>query len=297
MSPYNLSNLTTITSSWTVNIIPKTLDTPLKIELGLEKGKNRDLFVDTIVINTKRGGKKKKGQGFGLELQEIKGGRSDGLGVTIVSGVVDGGLMEGEDVMVGDVISSIAVLQQSSSSSSSSQKEEGLEDRTTYVTANTECFDYDNTVAAISSLPQPKEEEEEEEQEVVVTLKRIRRKPIVTVNLQYPPSQNEPDTKIQLYAGENLRLAMLVRGIKLNDPLAKRFDTKNGGNCGAGGLCRTCAVSVSRGKELLNPQKVAEEQMLEGEGGGGRWRLSCKAFVGYGMKEGEMTVQVNPRQW
>ena len=25
--------------------------------------------------------------------------------------------------------------------------------------------------------------------------------------------------------------------------------------------------------------------------------MACKAVVGWGMKEGEMTVKVNPRQW
>jgi ferredoxin len=75
----------------------------------------------------------------------------------------------------------------------------------------------------------------------------------------------------------------------------KSFDTKSGGNCAAGGLCRTCAVSVMpRGAQLLNPQRVAEQQMLEYQP---RWRLACKAIVGFGMQEGEMTVQVNPRQW
>ena len=151
---------------------------------------------------------------------------------------------------------------------------------------------YDATVDAIIGLPQLTEGEVE--QELVLAIKRIRKKPKVKVNLRYPPSQNEPDSTIELYAGENLRLAMLVRGVKLNDPLAKRFDTKSGGNCGAGGLCRTCAVRVLRGKEVLNPQKISEKQMLEDNP---RWRLACKAFVGYGMQEGEITLQVNPRQW
>lgn len=65
-------------------------------------------------------------------------------------------------------------------------------------------------------------------------------------------------------------------------------------NSGAGGLCRTCSVSVLRGGDLLNPQKVSEKQMLQENP---RWRLGCKAFVGYGMKEGEMVIQVNPNQW
>jgi ferredoxin len=95
-------------------------------------------------------------------------------------------------------------------------------------------------------------------------------------------------------AGENLRQGMLVRGVKLNDPLAKRFDTKSGGNCGAGGLCRTCSVCVMDGAELLNDQRIAEKQMLADSP---RWRLACKAIVGHGMREGEMTVRVNPKQW
>jgi ferredoxin len=89
---------------------------------------------------------------------------------------------------------------------------------------------------------------------------------------------------------------MLSRGIKLNDPLAQRYDGKptGSGNCGSGGLCRTCAVSVTRGGELLSPPKANEKKMLEETP---RWRLACKSWVGYGMKEGDVVVQVNPRQW
>jgi len=116
----------------------------------------------------------------------------------------------------------------------------------------------------------------------------------VTIKLKYPPSQNEKDTSIELYAGENLRYGMLIRDVKLNDPLAKRFDTKSSGNCGANGLCRTCAVAISKGDELLNPQRLAEKQILKDSP---RWRLACKAIVGFGMKEGEMIIRVNPRQW
>uniref|UniRef100_A0A7S4RKK6 2Fe-2S ferredoxin-type domain-containing protein n=1 Tax=Ditylum brightwellii TaxID=49249 RepID=A0A7S4RKK6_9STRA len=288
MSKYNIPQIETILTEWTANIIPKNINenTPERIALGVEN--SRELFVDTIIVEIRRSTEK---VGLGILLQEIKGGRSDGLGITVVSGLVEGGLCEEQDcdVMVGDSISSVSVLQTNKSKDGAA----GLQDTTTEITAMTECLGYDATVEAISSLPPPPSSGQE--QILKLTMKRIRRKPLISINLQYPPSQKEPDTKIQLYAGENLRLAMLVRGIKLNDPLAKRFDTKSGGNCGAGGLCRTCAVSVVRGGELLNPQKMAEEQMLKDDTP--RWRLSCKAFVGYGMKEGEMTVQVNPRQW
>jgi hypothetical protein len=44
----------------------------------------------------------------------------------------------------------------------------------------------------------------------------------------------------------------------------------------------------------LNPQAIQEEQMLKKNP---KWRLGCKAIVGHGMQQGEMTIRVNPRQW
>jgi len=44
----------------------------------------------------------------------------------------------------------------------------------------------------------------------------------------------------------------------------------------------------------LSPAGVSESQILKKNP---RWRLACKAIVGYGMKEGELKVRVNPRQW
>ena len=62
---------------------------------------------------------------------------------------------------------------------------------------------------------------------------------------------------MEVISGEVLRQAMLVRGVKLNEPLAKRFDDKGVGNCRATGLlCTTCAVSVLQGGELLNPMRM-----------------------------------------
>jgi hypothetical protein len=46
--------------------------------------------------------------------------------------------------------------------------------------------------------------------------------------------------------------------------------------------------------ELLSPAKIQEGQILSKKPG---WRMACKAVVGYGMKEGDMTLRVNPRQW
>jgi len=46
--------------------------------------------------------------------------------------------------------------------------------------------------------------------------------------------------------------------------------------------------------ELLNPMGQQESQILSQKP---RWRMACKAVVGYGMAEGDMTLQVSPRQW
>jgi hypothetical protein len=279
MDQYNLP-LDQIVTEWSANLLAKTRDTEEGVYLGAKN--DRELFVDTLQVSLPR----REGAGLGLELQEIAGGRQDGLGITVVSGVIAGGCSDGSEIMIGDSISSVSVLSRANQIAAAG----GLVEAQVVTTIRTECFGYDATADAILSLPPASSQDES----YAITIKRIRRKPKVTVKLQYPPSQGESDTIIQLFAGENLRLGMLVRGVKLNDPLAKRFDTKSGGNCGASGLCRTCAVSVVRGVELLSPQKMNEQQMLAEMP---RWRLACKAFVGYGMKEGEMTIKVNPNQW
>ena len=290
MSVYNLP-LETIESEWVANLVPKTVDSEGGVFLNAKN--DREIFVDNFRVSFPR----LAGEGMGIELAELAGGREDGLGITVVTGLVEGGVaamvaltavderLAGtcETLMPGDSISEISVVRRRKSRLSQSDD---------ISTVRTECLGYDATVDTILSLPPTADDGADESYEIVV--KRLRRKPRVTVNLRFPPSQNQSDVTVTMFAGENLRLGMLVRGVKLNDPLAKRFDTKSGGNCGAGGLCRTCAVSVLRGGELLNPQKLAEKQMLEDSP---RWRLTCKAFVGYGMAEGDITLQVSPNQW
>ena len=283
MNQYNLP-LDVIEEQWKASVIPKTIESDGGIFLGVKDDVN--LFVDVIQVVVPR----PTDCGLGIELQEVAGGRGDGLGITLVSGVVKDGWISKHctdgDIQLGDSITSLSVVQRRGRPGSSGI----LSDTEETIKAQTECLGYDATVDAIMNLPQPLNQDEK----IIIGLKRLRRKPKIKVNLRYPPSQNEPDAAIELFAGENLRLGMLARGVKLNDPLAQRFDTKSSGNCGAGGLCRTCAVGVLRGGNLLSPQKVAESQMLEDEP---RWRLACKSFVGYGMEEGAITVQVNPRQW
>jgi hypothetical protein len=297
MNQYNLP-IDVIQTQWTANYVAKTINGEGGVFLGCQN--DREYFIDQIRVLIPR---PSEGINLGIRLQEIAGGREDGLGIPVISGLVERGHVdnlrnEGVDIQPGDSISSISLVRNSRLSTSTARNDDdnvgtqifGLKNEEEVIKVKTECLGYDATVDALLSLPAPISGGES----LIFELKRLRRKPKVKVTLKYPPSQKESDATFELFAGENLRLGMFVRGATLNDPLAKRFDTKSGGNCGAGGLCRTCAVSVIRGGELLNPQKVAEKQMLADNP---RWRLACKAFVGYGMKEGDITLKVNPNQW
>lgn len=281
LDQYNLP-LDQIETEWTANFVQKATEQKEGVFLGAKDSTNN--FADVVTVTFPR----QASGGLGLELAELAGGREDGLGITLITRVIPGGSADGSGILPGDSLAEVGVVRTKMAKSSDQQP---LKETQQNWSVKTECFAYDKTVEAIQSLPAPVQGFEDY---FTLTVKRLRRKPKVTVNLQYPPEQNEPDTQIEMYAGENLRQGMLIRGVKLNDPLAKRFDTKSGGNCGAGGLCRTCAVSIQSGEDLLNPQRVAEQQMLQDSP---RWRLGCKAIVGFGMKEGEMTVRVNPRQW
>eukprot|EP00977_Amphora_coffeiformis_P001825 scaffold353_cov185-Amphora_coffeaeformis.AAC.53 len=278
MNQYNLDSLDEILGEWRLNLKQKPADKEVKLVLD---ARNPEYFVDIVTVNYPRAG------GLGIELSELAGGREDGLGNTVVTGLVEGGPAADQDlnILPGDILSKVAIRRRKR------LQRDTLADQEEFVEAKTEGLCYDETVGSILSLP-PLDEKFQEMYEL--TLKRIRRKPRVKVKLQYPPSQKEEDATIELFAGENLRMGMLIRGVKLNDPLAKRFDTKNGGNCGAGGLCRTCSVAVQNGGELLNPQRPNEKQIFENSP---RWRLACKAIVGWGMREGEMTIRVNPNQF
>lgn len=283
---YNLP-LDTIEEGWTAEFVQKATESEATVELSAKS--NLDHYVEILQLSFPRSGS------LGIELEELAGGRSDGIGITLVGGLVEGGSASeaSADLVPGDVLSSVALVRRRRRKASTDPEAAAtIEETQEEFSVATECLDYDATVDAIArTIPVPAEGFEDT---FAVTAKRLRRLPKIRVRLEYPPSQNEPDRTVELRAGENLRQGMLVRGVKLNDPLANRFDAKSGGNCGAGGLCRTCSVCVERGSSLLNPQRLAERQML---GDTPRWRLACKAIVGHGMAEGELVVRVNPNQW
>ena len=267
-------------------------------EVILVPKNNEDHFIDTFRVDIPI---PLDSPGLGIELLEIEGGREDGLGIVIVNDLVSGGNAQRalekqttaqEVIMFGDSISFAELILRRSGST--------LEEKTDVLSARMECLGYDATVEALgnmlSTLSDENDKRNIEEATMILTMRRLRRRPQLQVKLYYPPSQDLAPETIKLMPGDNLRMAMLQKGVKLNDPLAQRYDGKptGSGNCGSGGLCRTCAVSVMRGGELLSPQKPNEKKMLEDTP---RWRLACKSWVGYEMKEGEISIQVNPRQW
>ena len=286
MNQYNL-DIDDIAQEWTAVVVPESSLREEGIYLGAKSSK--EIMVDTFKVEFPR----IPNQGMGIELLELAGGREDGLGITVVNGLVEGGtaasgIKSENDIMVGDSISKIAIKR---TKKSSSQNGGALTDAEEIEAIDVECFGYDKTVDAIIGLPPASEDETES---FVLTLKRLRRKPKVTIQLQYPPSQNEPDTTIELFSGENLRRAMLTRGVKLNDPYSRRFDSGGIGDCGAEGTCATCVVNVMEGMELLNDPKEQESQILKNKP---RYRMACRAIVGYGFQSGTMKIQVNPRQF
>jgi ferredoxin len=278
MNKYNIP-FEEIAEQWTANVVPASFQKEEGIYLGAKDDKT--LFVDTVKIEFPR----VPGQPLGLELLEVAGGREDGTGITIVSGFVDGGMAADVGIVLGDSIVKVAVKRTVMSQNADKMMEETEQE----IALATECFGFEKTVETIGSLP-PADGNEM----LVLTIRRIRKKPKTIVNLQYPPDMNEPDVRLELFSGENLRRAFLVRGIKLNDALSRRFDNGGTGDCGAEGTCATCVVSISKGMDLLNPMGQTEQQILAKKP---TWRMACKTVIGYGMQEGEMTVRVNPKQW
>ena len=281
MNVYNLPDLDTISGEWTAMAMSASAMMPEGIYL---QARTKDtIMTDTVKVAFPR----QPNMGLGLELLELAGGRSDGVGITIVAGIVEGGASDGSGILPGDSIVKIELR-----SKSQQQSNQGVQETEEVFSVGTECFNYDKTVEAIMSLP-PMAIESSKDM-FVITIKRLRRRPKIQLNLQYPPEMNEPSISLELFAGENLRRALLTRGVKLNDKLAQRFDSGGTGDCGAEGTCATCAVAVTEGQNLLSPQGQQEQQIFVKYP---RWRMACKAVVGFGMKEGNVSVRVNPRQW
>lgn len=238
--------------------------------------KSKDYFVDDIPsVQVSRNG------GLGLELLELAGGRSDGIGITIVSAVTKGGNAETAGILPGDSISAVTVFETGNSKKSSGL---ALVEEIDSRARNTECRDFDNTIDALANFPG------ENAVDVYLDVKRIRRWPKIKVRVEYPASQCaegvDPVKYLELFAGENLKMALQNRRIVLDDPGSQAKCDYCGSNA--------CYVNIVKGKTLLNPMGKTEELLMKRNP---NVRLSCKTTVGYNMQEGELRLRVNLNQW
>eukprot|EP00584_Thalassiosira_punctigera_P009818 CAMPEP_0172532926 /NCGR_PEP_ID=MMETSP1067-20121228/5796_1 /TAXON_ID=265564 ORGANISM="Thalassiosira punctigera, Strain Tpunct2005C2" /NCGR_SAMPLE_ID=MMETSP1067 /ASSEMBLY_ACC=CAM_ASM_000444 /LENGTH=327 /DNA_ID=CAMNT_0013317489 /DNA_START=106 /DNA_END=1089 /DNA_ORIENTATION=+ len=231
--------------------------------------KSKDYFVDDIPsVEVSRAG------GLGMELLELAGGRDDGIGITIVSAVTEGGNAEAAGILPGDSVASVTVYETETN---------GLAEETRSRARDCEARDFDGTMDALANFPG------DDASALFLDVKRMRRWPKVTVQVSYPPSQCaegfDPVKNLEFFAGENLKRALQNRGIVLDDPGNPRCDY-----CGS----NACYVSVVKGKQLLNPIGKTEEKLFQRNP---NCRLSCKTTVGYNMQEGDLKLKVNLSQW
>jgi len=237
--------------------------------------KSKDYYVDDVQsIEITRAG------GLGMGLLELAGGRDDGIGITMVEDVYEGGNAEKAGIIAGDSIAAVSVFETITSSPSVGA---GVEEVTKRRVAVCECRDFDGTIDALVNFPR------DDDEKLYLDIKRIRRWPKIQVKVEYPPSQCAEGVDnvktIELFAGENLKRALQNRGIILDDPGNVKCDY-----CGSNG----CYVSISRGKSLLNPPGLTEEKLFMNNP---TCRISCKTTVGYKMQEGDLNLRVNLSQW
>lgn len=206
--------------------------------------------------------------GLGVELLEVAN-NDEGVGIVVVDGTVEGSSAADSLLQKGDVLAFVGAPGGPFES--------------------TEAKTWDDTVDALGRV---------DGNQVELVVKRLVKRPVVDVTVKHPNGE-QPDQVLRLFAGENLRRAMLTRRVALNDPLARRFDDNDvGGDCGSGGACCTCAVAVMDGADMLTPAKTSERQIMKTLNQP-RFRLACKTAVGAHLQNGEtgkMTIRINPRQ-
>ena len=234
--------------------------------------KSKDYYVDDVRVTLTRS---LSNPGLGLELLELAGGRDDGVGLTIIEGV--SGNAERAGVIAGDSLASVEYQVVTSG------KESIMAQEIQASTLDCECRDFDSTFDMLVRIPPV-----DQVDSITLNLKRIRRWPKIKTIVEYPPSQVaagvENTETLELFAGENLRRALLNRGIIMEDPMAPKCDF-----CGG-----KCTVKIDQGMPLLSPMSTTEEKIMRRNP---KCRISCKTVVGYNMQEGNLRLRVNLNAW
>ena len=128
LNQYNLQSLDEILDNWRLNLKQKPAENEVNVVLD---ARNPEYFVDDVIVSYPR----LPGQGLGIQLAELAGGRDDGLGITTVTGVVPGGPADEAlvDIWAGDVIGKVAVRRRQRL-----QQTDKLSDQEEFVEAKTE---------------------------------------------------------------------------------------------------------------------------------------------------------------
>lgn len=94
--------------------------------------------------------------------------------------------------------------------------------------------------------------------------------------------QKDRCTKVKVDRDTNLRKALIDAKVDIYTLGGKLR------NCGGGGQCGTCLISVEEGVWQTNGRTPREEHVLEGKPDS--WRLACRTLV-----HGDVTVRTKPQ--
>ena len=159
---YNV-DLETATDLWTASVSP-TNSNMREAGIPFLDSKSKDYYVDDVEVVVSREG------GMGMDLLELAGGREDGYGITIVTGV--SGNAQKAGVLPGDSITAVTVT------SSAVDEQNNVEEISR--SAGCECLDFDGTIQVLSQFDSP---------QVQLSIKRLRRWPKLKVVVEYPTVQ------------------------------------------------------------------------------------------------------------
>ena len=236
---------------WTVSVVAENRLGRVAGIPFLEPSNTKDYFVDDVSVRVSRTA---NGGGLGLELVELAGGRDDGYGLTIIENV--SGNAQAAGVLPGDSLGSVEVFTMDDTANNNNNNNNSNNVEETQQTLDCECRDFDTTIGLLTSLPPPNHPLLDSGS-IVLNLKRLRRWPKIDVVVEYPPVQvaegADNTERLTLTAGENLRRALLNRGIVMEDAVAPKCDF-----CGM-----KCSVKVDVGMPLLSPMGTTEEKIMK----------------------------------
>jgi len=178
--------------------------------------------LQTLEVNIARS---EESPGIGLMLEEFGSEAGGKVGLTLVSGLVEGGNAANAPVQLlpGDVIVAAGGV-------------------------STEALNYDLTVEALAGMPPAPSPAR-------ITVKRLVKLPSVRCTVMYPPDEGRPDREITLFPGQypNFRIALIMNGFEVG-PCNEDLQ-----------CCKDCGMLVRKGRALLNEPGTQERQMLAKE--------------------------------